>query len=61
MGTGWLCRQVLMAEEGTTEQLISVWPQEESDVLEQEMWVTPRRWGATSRKAVTQNQIERSW
>lgn len=44
MGTGSLCWQVLVAEEGTTEQPISVWLWEKSVVLEQEMWVTPKRW-----------------
>jgi len=37
MGTGWLCRQVLVAEGETTEELLSVWPWEESDVSEQGM------------------------
>lgn len=59
MDAGWLYRQVLLAKGGMSAEL--TFPQEKSDVLEQGLQVTPRRWGDTSQKAVTQSRTERSW
>lgn len=48
---------MLLAKEGTSEELNSMQPQEKSDALEEGMWVILRRWGHTSWKAMTQSRL----